>query len=113
INDFIFGYLIAENLILEKFQEHYLDKFTSIIPLDFSIKAINSFRIQTKENKEKLWEVYHNNNFNYDINFYFDLDYFLKQKLMRNYDSLFLSNVVIKNLIFNIEITNCNFSSVT
>lgn len=113
INDFIFGYLIAENLILEKFQEHYLDKFTSIIPLDFSIKAINSFRIQTKENKEKLWEVYHNNNFNYDINFYFDLDYFLKQKLMRNYDSLFLSNVVIKKLIFNIEITNCNFSSVT
>lgn len=113
INDFVFGYLIAENLILEEFQEHYLEKFTSIIPQDFSIKAINAFRIQTTENKEKLWNVFHSNNFNYDINFLFDLDYFLKLELKRDYKSLFLNNTIIKNLTFNVGFTDCNFSGIT
>lgn len=113
INDFIFGYLIAENLIFEKFQEDYLDEFTGKIPQDFSIKAINAFRIQTAVNREKLWDVFHNNSFNYDINFFFDLDYYLKQELNRDYHNLFLSNVVIKNINFSVSFKHCNFSGVT
>lgn len=113
INDFIFGFLLAENLILKKFQEHYLDNFTQIIPQDFSQKAISAYRIQTNDQKSELWNVFNDNNFNYDIHFYFDLDYYLRGSLQRDYKNLFLNNIDLKNLSFDKKFTSCNFSSIT
>lgn len=114
INDFIFGFLLSENLILEKFQEHYKTNFTKVIPQDFAQKSIESSRIQSTENKNKLWEVYNANNFGYDSVFYFDADYFLKNEIKRNFNSLFLSDRTIKELNFtNYIFENCVFAGIT
>jgi len=113
VNDFIFGNLIGENLILNKFQQHYKN-FTEIIPQDFALKSIESFKIQNETNKEMLWLIYNDNDFPYDISFYFELDYSLAKKLKRKYNNLFLTDKTIKNINFNSEtaFSECNFSSI-
>lgn len=114
INDFIFGFLISENLILEKFQEHYKDNFTNSIPQDFAQKSIEASKIQSKSKKTKLWSVYNNHDFGYDSEFYFDLDYLLKNEISRNYDQLFLLDRIIKNLNFEkYNFENCVFAGIT
>jgi hypothetical protein len=114
VNDFIFGFLISENLILEKFQEHYKNNFTNIIPQDFAQKSIETSKIQSQNNKNKLWEVYNNNDFNYDSIFYFDADYFLKNEITRDFDTLFISDRTIRNLIFSNHLfNNCVFAGIT
>ena len=132
VNDFVFGFLIGENLIYNKFQEHY-KLFTTVIPQDFAIKSIDSYKIQSLEKRELLWNVYNNNPFNYDNEFYFDLDYNLKNSIERNYNNLFLtdrvlnslnfrnkfkfdhsifSSVVFENCLFDLSIfTNCSFQN--
>jgi uncharacterized protein YjbI with pentapeptide repeats len=114
INDFIFGYLISQNLILGKFQEHYKDNFTKIIPQDFAQKSIEASKIQSAVNKNKLWEVYNNNDFEYDKVFYFEVDYFLKNKIERDFNSLYLSDRTIKDLNFlNHTFENCVFAGIS
>jgi len=113
INDFILGFLVAENLVFNKFQEHYQENFYKIIPEDFSQKAIEAYRIQIKDLQIKLWEVYNGHTFNYSQPFYFDLDYYLKGSLQRNFKNLFFSSTHIHNLKFDKEFFNCNFSDVT
>lgn len=114
INDFVFGFLISENLILGKFQEHYKDNFTKIIPQDFAQKSLESSKIQSSENKNKLWEVYNQNNFDYDSIFYFDADYFLKNEINRDFSTLFLADRTIKGLDFPKYIfENCVFAGIT
>lgn len=113
INDFIFGFLLSENLILEKFQEHYKTNFIKVIPQDFAQKSIEASRIQSTENRNKLWEVYNSNNFEYDSVFYFDADYFLKNEIKRNFNSLFLNDRTIKELNFiNYTFENCVFAGI-
>lgn len=113
VNDFVFGFLIGENLILNKFQEHY-QLFTKVVPQDFAIKSIDSFKIQSFEKREKLWNVYNNNSFNYDIEFYLDLDYNLTNDIKRDYNNLFLTDRTLKYLNFTSKhkIKNSIFSSV-
>lgn len=113
INDFVFGFLISENLILEKFQEHYKENFTKVIPQDFAQKSLEASKIQSPKNKGKLWDVYNRNNFDYDSVFYFDADYFLKNEVKRNYNMLFLSDRTIKELNFeNHTLENCVFAGI-
>lgn len=101
-------------MIIEKFQEHYKDNFTKVIPQDFAQKSIEASKIQSSENKNKLWEVYNGNNFEYDSVFYFDADYFLKNEIKRNFNFLFLSDRAIKELNFtNYIFENCVFAGVT
>ncbi|AQS92991.1 hypothetical protein BXQ17_02410 [Polaribacter sp. BM10] len=107
INDFIFGHLIGENLILEKYQEHY-DNFEKIIPQDFAIKSIDSFKIQSKVNKENLWSIFNEENFEYEIGFYFDLDYTFSKQPNRDYKNLFVFDKELSNLKFD---NNCRFES--
>ncbi|TDS66214.1 NACHT domain-containing protein [Myroides indicus] len=114
INDFIFGFLISENLILEKFQEHYKGNFTRVIPQDFAQKSLEASRVQSISNKNKLWEVYNEHDFGYDSVFYFDADYFLKNEIKRNFKTLFLSDRTIKNLLFTkYSFENCVFAGIT
>ncbi len=107
INDFIFGYLVGENLILEKYQEHYED-FEKIIPQDFATKSIDSFKIQNKQKKEDLWSIFNNEDFDYDIGFYFDLDYTFSKQPNRIYNNLFVLDKELSDLNFN---ENCKFDS--
>ncbi|MBC8645041.1 hypothetical protein H9W95_16460 [Flavobacterium lindanitolerans] len=89
VNDFIFGNLVGENLIYNKFQEHYKEKFTEVIPQDFALKSIDSFKIQSKDKKKSLWSIYSESSFKYDVSFYFELDYSLLKKFDRIYKNLF------------------------
>jgi uncharacterized protein YajQ (UPF0234 family) len=120
INDFIFGLLIGENLILGKFKEHYGDNFSEIIPVDFAIKSLQSFKIQSKSNRELLWAVYNDktNGFEYDVKFYFDLDYSFLNEFRHTYEGLFISNEIFKEARFhgdakfrNSIFTNVRFES--
>ncbi|MGS2760989.1 NACHT domain-containing protein [Sinomicrobium sp. M5D2P9] len=107
INDFIFGHLVGENLILEKYQEHYED-FEKIIPQDFATKSIDSFKIQSIEKKNTLWSIYNDENFNYSIDFYFYLDYIFSRRPNRLYKNLFVFDRELTELIFS---ENCRFES--
>lgn len=107
INDFIFGHLIGENLVLEKYQEHY-ENFEEIIPQDFATKSIESFKIQSKSKKEDLWSIFNDENFNYDIGFYFDLDYTFSKQPKRVYKNLFVLDRELSDLNFN---KDCRFES--
>lgn len=113
VNDFIFGHLIGENLILNKFQEHY-HNFNEIIPQDFALKSIESFRIQSSSNKELLWDIFSNNNFPYDVQFFFELDYYLKNEPVREYNGLFITDTNLSNIYFSSKssFVDCVFSSV-
>ena len=107
INDFIFGYLVGENLIDKKFQANFAN-FEKLLPQDFATKSIESFKIQSKTKKDTLWSIFNYQNFNYDINFYFDLDYaFLKQP-NRTYKNLYILDRELNNLNFK---GNCKFES--
>ncbi|ALM50602.1 hypothetical protein AMR72_17975 [Flavobacterium psychrophilum] len=101
INDFIFGYLVGENLILKKYEYYYPD-FYENLPQDFSVKAVQSFKIQSVERRKALWDIFHSNSdrFNYDVKFYFDLDYSFLKLFTREYCNLFLSDSEFKNLEF-------------
>ncbi|TDX11466.1 NACHT domain-containing protein [Flavobacterium sp. S87F.05.LMB.W.Kidney.N] len=114
INEFIFGFLVSENLILEKFQEHYKDKFSRVIPQDFAQISIEASKIQSTENKFKLWTVYNSYDFGYDSEFYFDADYFLQNEIKRNFSQLFLADRNLKDLSFqNYIFENCVFAGIT
>lgn len=134
VNDFIFGHLIAENLILEKYQEHY-SNFEKILPQDFATKSIDSFKIQSNQKKEHLWSIFNDKEFDYDITFYFDLDYSFSKQPNRIYENLYIidrelfdlkfikskfedsafSSVIFTNCVFNVEcffntsFQNCSF----
>ncbi len=113
VNDYIFGNFIGENLILEKFQKHYKN-FTEVIPQDFALKSLESFKIQNDHNKKLLWTIYNENDFKYDTNFYFELDYSLVKEFNRKYYNLFIIDKTIKNITFNSfsMFSESNFSSV-
>lgn len=109
INDFIFGLLVGENLIFEKYQEFY-ENFAEMIPQDFATKSIESFKIQSTKKKQSLWSIYNDEDFKYDIGFYFDMDYsFLKQPC-RIYKNLFILDQELNNIKF---ISDCLFDSST
>ena len=130
-NDFIFGILIAENLILGKYEEYYPDYY-KIIPQDFALKALQSYKIQTKENRINLWTKFNEKEFNYDVLFFFNLDYYFLNKFNRKYSDLIIdgceiedinfnnseffqsvfSRVQFKNCVFDLRIfTNCTFQN--
>lgn len=114
INDFIFGFLISENLTLGKFQEHYKNNFTEVIPQDFAQKSLESSKIQSLDNKDKLWKVYNDYNFDYDSVFYFDSDYYLKNSIEREFKNLFLADRIIKDLNFQKNtFENCVFAGIS
>ncbi len=100
INDFIFGLLVGENLTKGKYQEHYSD-FFNMLPQTFAQKAVQSYEVQCIERKKELWSVFNDNNFNYDIGFYFNLDYKFLRTFNREYNNLFLNDIDFNNLVFN------------
>ncbi|MGQ2983870.1 NACHT domain-containing protein [Flavobacterium sp.] len=102
INDFIFGFLVGENLILKKYQQYY-PNFYDNLPQDFAVKAVQSFKIQTFERRKALWDIFDtfSNRFNYDVRFYFDLDYSFLKLFTREYCNLFLSDYEFRDINFN------------
>lgn len=80
INEFILGILIGRNLLEGKYQEHYSDKFHSIIRQEFAYLSLLAFKVQPDARKLALWEVYKDNKFNYNVEFQFQRDIFLRNR---------------------------------
>ena len=114
INDFIFGLLVGENLILGKYQEN-LPKFYQMLPQDFSSKAVQAFKVQNEERRLKLWEIFNSFEFNYDTEFFFSIDYSFKKEFLRTYNNLYLNDLELHKLSFGGkgEFINSGFSNLT
>ncbi len=114
VNDFILGLLIGENLILKKYQQYY-DNFCWIIPQSFAILAFSAFKVQSQEKKDKIWEIFNKNDFNYDQNFFFCLDIEYKKRINRNYELFFIEGYYIEGVSFsgNFIIRESSFSNIS
>lgn len=116
INEFILGILIGRNLIENKYQEHYPNKFTNVITQDFAFLAISAFKVQPQERREALWSIFTNNTFPYDSNFDFYRDLYLKAELISSYKDILIEEVSFTEMSFtkdkqfqNTIINNCKF----
>lgn len=99
VNDFIFGTLIGQNLISGKYKQHQPD-FAATLHQSFAVLAVSAFKVQTKEIQLRLWDVFHNNPFQYDIQFFFNIDIFFRKKLMRNYNQNYIEGFEIWDIEF-------------
>ncbi|WP_308603412.1 NACHT domain-containing protein [uncultured Fibrobacter sp.] len=97
INDFIFGYLIGKNITEEKFKKHYPDGYVDVVGRDFCLLAINAFRFESEEERNKFYEILIHENFSFDKEFCFYRDLYLKQK----FGQILFEDVAIEQTIFN------------
>lgn len=122
INDFIFGILIAENILNGKFVEHYPQNYKQVLSQGFASLALDSYKIMPSQEKEILWEKMTEYGYSYDDSFNFSRDILLTSKLHeREYanfqlDDIDLTNVslgsssVFRMVIFsNIRFRKCSF----
>lgn len=91
VNEFVLGTLIGENLTMGKYFQ-YNENFYQNISQMFALLAVQAFQVQTRENKEKLWEIFNNYPFNYDPQFFFKIDVDFKNQINREYKLATLSN---------------------
>lgn len=115
INEFVFGSLIGHGLILGEYKDSF-PKYNEKIPQYFALIAVQSFQVETKEKKEKLWEVFNEVKFNYDPQFFFRLDVEFKNEIIRNYKSTTINDFHLNNFYLKKEgqfesvvFTNCTF----
>ncbi len=114
VNDFIFGLLIGDNLVQNKFQEYYHD-FYKIIPQDFSDKCVQVYKIHDNYKQMELWNIFNSHPFNYTSEFYFEIDLSFKHQFVRDYNELMITDRTFNEIVFTSEnsFINCLFSSVT
>ena len=122
INEFIFGLLIGQNLLLGKYQEHSPETYTAIISQDFATLAVSSYISKSKYDKEKLWDIFNNKSFKYNADFNIYKDISLLGNVSNNYvdssitnmemkDIKFLETCSFKNFVFSdCVFRHCNFS---
>lgn len=113
INDFVFGFLIGKNFIEGKFEKHYPDKYGTIVSQDFALLAISAFRFQPSEEKQKIYEILKRENFNYNNEFVFFRDLFLKNDFENDaFQGLTVKNVFIFNVSFRMLDNQKRFSDI-
>lgn len=115
INDFIFGVLIAENIVLRKFIEHYPDTYRHVLSQTFAELAVESYRIMPLDERSKLWNSIDAGGYSYDDRFFFLSDVYLTDRLHRSeYKNILLESIEVKNVIFDGTLfTNVIFSRMT
>ncbi len=121
VNEFVLGTLIAENLLLGKY-EKYDKEFFNKISQSFALIAIQAYQVQPKENKLKLWEIFNKYEFPYDPQLFFKIDVEFKNEIIRKYYQATLTNFELKGfdlikekqfestIFSNCIFSNCNFS---
>lgn len=115
VNEFVFGTLVGENLILGKYKQYY-PKFYTTLSQSFALLAVQSFQVQTKENKSKLWQVFYDYSFDYDPQFFFKLDVDFRNEIIRDYKYATLNDFTLDSYSFTKEnqfesttFTGCTF----
>lgn len=114
VNEFVFGTLIGQNLIMDKYKEYNLNFFNNLSQ-SFALLAVQAFQVQTKENKDKLWQVFFDYPFDYEQQFFFKLDIEFKNEIIREYELAILNDFVLENLFFMKinQFTNTTFTACT
>lgn len=114
VNDFIFGLLVGDNLILNKYEEYY-PEIDKILPQDFASKAVQSFKIQSLDRRKLLLEEFNSKPFNYEPKFFFNLEYSYVNKFRREYNNLYIDDNELNNILFEThqQFTECVFSNIT
>lgn len=114
VNDFIFGLLVGDNLILNKYEEYY-PEIDKILPQDFASKAVQSFKIQSIDRRKMLLEEFNSKPFDFEPKFFFNLEYSFVNKFSREYGNLYIYDDKLNNISFetNQQFKECVFSNVT
>ncbi|MGQ1891587.1 NACHT domain-containing protein [Thermophagus sp. OGC60D27] len=113
VNDFILGHLIGENLIMDKYKQYY-PNFNELFNQTFAILATTAFKSNSEKNRDLLWKIFNDYKFEFDQNFYFDIDISFKDGIRRNFDKIVIMDETIKCVEFcpPQRITNSTFSNV-
>ncbi|WP_374360383.1 hypothetical protein [Cloacibacterium sp.] len=119
VNEFVLGTLIGENLTFGKYKQ-YDEVFYKNLSQSFAMVAVQAFQVQTQDNKEKLWEVFSNNPFEYEQQFFFKLDIDFREEIIRNYKYATLNEFRLDGYLFTKEkqfesttFTACTFLNCT
>jgi hypothetical protein len=114
VNDFIFGLLVGDNLILNKYEEYY-SEVDKILPQDFASKAVQSFKIQSVDRRKMLLEKFNSKPFDFESKFFFNLEYSYLNKFSREYNNLYIDDNELNNISFETsqQFNECVFSNIT
>ncbi|GAB2996822.1 hypothetical protein GCM10027284_13080 [Cyclobacterium sediminis] len=113
VNDFIFGLLVGENLIMKKYEEYY-SNIADLLPQDFASKAVQSFKIQSIDRRLILFEEFNSKPFSFDSKFFFHLEYSYLNKFSRKYNNLYIDDVELDGISFDVnqQFIECGFSNI-
>ena len=100
VNEFVLGTLIAESLVMGKYQEHRPQTFTSELKQHMAYLAIQAFRAQPKAKGAAIWDVFNGSDFPYDDSVNFLLDWQYKGELHHNYKQISLEGLQIEDMNF-------------
>lgn len=103
INDFIFGYLIGKNITDGKFEKHYPGGFVDVIGREFCLLAISAFRFESEQERKKFYDTLIQKSFDFDNEFCFYRDLYLKQTFGNNV----FENIAIEQVSFNSILFEC------
>lgn len=116
VNEFVLGTLIAESLVMGKYQEHRSGTFTSELKQHMAFLAIQAYRAQPPAKGEAIWDVFNRFSFPYDDSINFHLDWQYKGVLSHSYTQISLEGLVIESLYFTepkrfnqVVFSNCTF----
>jgi hypothetical protein len=117
VNEFVLGTLIGENLICGDYQRHRLN-FHQEISQSFSLLGLQAYKVQPKDKKEKLWNIYNTYPFSYEQQFFFKIDVDLANKVERTFKEAAFHDFELEEIIFlnpsqftDSTFTNCIFRS--
>ncbi|SHN09736.1 hypothetical protein SAMN05720472_0382 [Fibrobacter sp. UWR3] len=109
VNDFILGTLVGYDLI-EGVYEKYNPKYHQNLSQTMAVLAAEAFKAQPEEKQKKLWNVFSQEEFEYDPQFMFKIDFELNRKFSKKYENATISDFVVKGI--NVD-EGCEFNSVT
>lgn len=115
INDFVFALLIGENIILNKYKEHYPNNYREVLPQAFAIQAVEAYRIMPQDERNMLWKTLEEADYPFDDSFAFAKDIYLTSTLHKSvYQNFVVEDVVIRNVMFTgkSQLENVIFSNV-
>ena len=122
VNDFIFGILIAENIIKGKFVEHYPHRYKQVLSQEFASLAIDAYKTMPCTEKDTFWKKMNEYGYSYDDSFNFSRDILLTNKLHESeYANFQLDDIDLADVTFghtslfrmvifsNIRFRRCSF----
>ncbi|SFF12069.1 hypothetical protein [Thermophagus xiamenensis] len=85
-----------------------------ILNQTFAILAATAFKTHCEKNRDLLWKIFNDNKFDFDKNFYFDIDISFKGSIKRDYDQIVIMDETFQGIEFlpPQKITNSSFSNV-